>query len=201
MTRPFDMFSDDPHNFYESDEYSTEGMSFRDISPARKATRGEKSACYACGGQPIVCSCNVLTDLVSPSPYLGSASSCIVSPRGLFRVYRYHTFEGQGGAPISVTVNFTFRPSETTYLRIVVGRKALNTTVRQLPKLGVWELEAIVPHYDDEQPQTAVMPITAQALTETNGVLDAVTVGSYTYWLRESHFVLLFTSRIVPQSS
>ena len=85
--------------------------------------------------------------------------------------------------PITVTVNFTFRPSETTYLRIVVGRKALNTTVRRLPKLGVWELEAVVPQSEDEQPQTAVVPITAQALTETNGALDAVTVGSYTYWL------------------
>ena len=44
----------------------------------------------------------------------------------------------------------------------------------------------MVPAFDDEPPPTAVVPITAQALTETNGVLDAVTVGSYTYWYRES---------------
>lgn len=122
---------------------------------------------------------------------LASASSCIVSPRGLFRVFRYHSFEGEGGVPIIVTLNFSHRPSETTYLRIVIGRRALNTTVRQIAKAGTWELEAIVPHVDNEPPSSPVVPITAQALTGSNGLLDAVTVGSYTYWTRE--YAFLFT--------
>lgn len=124
--------------------------------------------------------------LIRPSISSASASNCIISPRGLFRVFRYHSFEGHGGIPITITLNFTYRPSERTYLRIVIGRKALNTAVRQLPKLGVWELEAVVPRFEDEHSQAAVVPIMAQALTDTNGVLDAVTVGSYTYWYRAS---------------
>ncbi|KAJ3545463.1 hypothetical protein NM688_g5623 [Phlebia brevispora] len=115
-------------------------------------------------------------------PDAASASNCIISPRGLFRVFRYHSFEGEGGVPVLVTVNFNHRPSETTYLRIVIGRRALNTTVRQISKGGTWELEAIVPHLDSETSLSPVVPITAQALTSSNGVLDAVTVGSYTYW-------------------
>ena len=105
-----------------------------------------------------------------------------MSPHGLFRVFRYHTFEGHGGAPIAIALHFTFRPSETTFLRLVVGRRALNTAVRQVGKTGLWELEAVVPYAESEQ----VVPITAQALTTTSGVLDAVTVGSYTYWPCES---------------
>ncbi|GJE96718.1 hypothetical protein PsYK624_129240 [Phanerochaete sordida] len=124
------------------------------------------------------------THLSDPEEYTSegaSASNCIVSPRGLFRVFRFHSLQGHGGVPISITVNFTFRPSETTYLRILVGRRALNTTVRQLPKVGVWELDAIVPRMDNDQPEPTPVAITAQALTGTNGVLDAVTVGTYTY--------------------
>ena len=84
--------------------------------------------------------------------------------------------------PIVVTVNFSHRQSETTYLRIVVGRRALNTTVRQISKSGTWELEAAVPNVDHETSLNPVVPITVQALTDSNGILDAVTVGSYTYW-------------------
>lgn len=123
-----------------------------------------------------------------PEPSLiteaASASNCIVSPRGLFRVFRFHSFEGHGGTPIAIALNFTFRPSETTFLRLIVGRKALNTNVRQVGKGGLWELEAVVPHMNDHS-EPAVVPIAAQALTTTNGVLDAVTVGSYTYWTCE----------------
>lgn len=114
--------------------------------------------------------------------WIASASTCIISPRGLFRVFHFHSFEGHGGVPVAVSVNFTFRPSETTFLRLVIGRKALNTAVRQVGKGGLWELEAIVPHMESGHHEPAVVPITAQALTTTNGVLDAVTVGSYTYW-------------------
>lgn len=122
--------------------------------------------------------------------WLASASNCIVSPRGLFRVFRFHSLQGHGGVPISVNVNFTFRPSETTYLRIVVGRKALNTTVRQVAKGGEWELEAIVPRIENETPEPTPVPITVQALTGSNGVLDAVTVGSYTYLSCESRLTM-----------
>jgi hypothetical protein len=111
---------------------------------------------------------------------IASASNCIVSPHGLFRVYRFHSLQGHGGVSISVTVNFSFRPSETTFLRVVIGRKALNTTVRQA-KNGVWELKAVVPHVDNDRFEPLVVPITAQALTESNGILDAVSVGTYTY--------------------
>ena len=95
-------------------------------------------------------------------------------------MYRFHSLQGQGGVPISVAVNFSFRPSETTFLRVVVGRKALNTTARQA-KNGVWELEAVVPHMDNKGLDPIAVPIAAQALTESNGILDAVTVGTYTY--------------------
>ncbi|EKM54039.1 uncharacterized protein PHACADRAFT_209866 [Phanerochaete carnosa HHB-10118-sp] len=122
-----------------------------------------------------------LSDLEEHANDGASVSNCIVSPRGLFRVYRFHSLQGHGGVPISIPVNFTFRPSETTYLRIVVGRKALNTTVRQMSKAGVWELEAVVPRMENDCPEPTPVTITAQALTGMNGVLDAVTVGTYTY--------------------
>ena len=126
---------------------------------------------------------------------LASGSSCIVSPRGLFRVFRYYSFEGEGGVPITITVNFSHRPKETTYLRVVIGRRPLNTTVRQIPKAGVWELEAIVPPLDSDLSLNPVVPITAQALTGSSGILDAVTVGSYTYWTRKSFLIFFLSER------
>ena len=115
------------------------------------------------------------------APCAASASNCIVSPRGLFRVHRFHSMQGHGGVPISVTLNFFLRPSERTFLRIVLGRQALSTNVRQVAKSGVWELDAVVPPMENDNMEPLAVPITAQALTESNGILDAVTVGTYTY--------------------
>ena len=77
-------------------------------------------------------------------------------------------------------------------MRIVIGRKPLTTTVRLLPKAGIWELEAVVPSLDaDISMSNTVVPIVAQALTETNGLLDAVTVGPFTYWSRKLYPISL----------
>lgn len=126
----------------------------------------------------------------APAPY-GAAPlrtrGCILSPGQMFRVYGYSPSEGPAGARIVVNVHFNLLSSETTFLRVVVGNRALSTTVRQSQdrRFGEWELEAVIPEFETallgaSSPSTAV-PLTVQALNGTNETLDSVTFGKFTY--------------------
>ncbi|KAI9066627.1 hypothetical protein FKP32DRAFT_363816 [Trametes sanguinea] len=115
------------------------------------------------------------------------ARGCIVSPGQMFRVYGYSPCEGPAGASIVVNVHFNLVSVETTFLRIVVGQRALSTTVRQSQdrRYGEWELEAVIPELDAASPglppPSATVPLTVQALNSSNETLDSVTFGKFTY--------------------
>ncbi|KAI0644645.1 hypothetical protein C8Q79DRAFT_1001917 [Trametes meyenii] len=114
----------------------------------------------------------------------------------MFRVYGYSPSEGPAGVSIVVNVHFNLVSAETTFLRIVVGHRALSTTVRQAQdrRLGEWELEAVVPELESAlsapgggAPATAAsatVPLTVQALNSSNATLDSVTFGKFTYSAR-----------------
>ncbi|KAL4253447.1 hypothetical protein ABKN59_002077 [Abortiporus biennis] len=115
----------------------------------------------------------------SSVPY-ASASNMLVSPRGLFRVHGYHNLESEAGMPIKVALHFCHSSAQTTYLRLVLGRKALTTTVRPLKnsKQGTWELESIAP---TNTHMNVPFPLSVQALNSENGVLDSLVVGNFSY--------------------
>ncbi|EIW63134.1 uncharacterized protein TRAVEDRAFT_17589 [Trametes versicolor FP-101664 SS1] len=105
----------------------------------------------------------------------------------MFRVYSYTPSEGPAGSSIIVNVHFNLPSADTTFLRIVVGHRALSTTVRQAQdrRFGEWELEAMIPELETaslgpSSPST-VVPLTVQALNGTNETLDSVTFGKFTY--------------------
>ncbi|KAJ8497163.1 hypothetical protein ONZ51_g692 [Trametes cubensis] len=112
---------------------------------------------------------------------------CILSPGQMFRVYGYSPTEGPAGSSIVVNVHFNLVSTETTFLRIVVGHRALSTTVRQSQdrRYGEWELEAVIPDFEAALPGTsspsATVPLTVQALNGSNETLDSVTFGKFTY--------------------
>lgn len=111
----------------------------------------------------------------------------------MFRVYGYGPSEGPGGVSIVVNVHFNLVSTQTTFLRIVVGHRALSTTVRQSQdrRFGEWELEAVIPELDtasagSSSPSPAV-PLTVQALNASNETLDSITFGKFTYSHRRTY--------------
>lgn len=101
------------------------------------------------------------------------------SPRGALRVYAYSPPQGPPGATITANIDFTLQASDTIFLRLVLGRRALTTSVRRLPDRH-FELQARVPLRDVQAAATSVMPLSAQALSSDDEVIDTVTFGNFT---------------------
>ena len=115
----------------------------------------------------------------------------MASPGNMFRIFGYTPSEGAAGTPIVVTVQFLFESSETTFLRIVVGTRALSTAVRASAskRSGEWDLEAIAPDLDLASPgllSSSRVPLTVQALNSVNATLDSLTFGDFTYTHRRT---------------
>jgi hypothetical protein len=61
----------------------------------------------------------------------------------------------------------------------------VGTKVRELepPGHGHWQLEAAIPPFSRHNSTLPNLPLTIQALTDDNTLLDSVTFGEFTYWL------------------
>lgn len=99
----------------------------------------------------------------------------------------YTPQEGPAGTTIWVCVQFSLIRVETTFLRIVVGNRALSTTVRasKSDQENEWELEAVVPELETvcsgASGSSSTVPLTVQALNQSNVALDTLTFGRFTY--------------------
>ena len=98
----------------------------------------------------------------------------------MFRVYGYYPSEGVVGSSISVALNFQARTSQTIFLRVLIGARALSTTVQQYSqrKPGAWELQATAPQLEVS---AGTVPLSVQALNGSEEILDEVTFGQFTY--------------------
>ncbi|CAL1707999.1 unnamed protein product [Somion occarium] len=145
---------------------------------------GAHSAVYSSGHQYYMSSPTLhnASPQHRPSP-IRSASNVIVSPRGQFRISHYRSIEGEAGACIVIAVDFCHQTNETTFLRLVLGRRALTTAVRHIPecRYGAWELEAVVPLPDDFANPSTPVPLSVQALNSDNSILDSVIAGNFVY--------------------
>ncbi|KAM5530926.1 hypothetical protein V8D89_015416 [Ganoderma adspersum] len=114
----------------------------------------------------------------------------VTSPGQMFRILGYTPQEGPAGTTIWVSVQFSLIRAETTFLRIVVGNRALSTTVRasKSEQENEWELEAVVPELEmvssDLHSSSSTVPLTVQALNHSNVALDTLTFGKFTYTRR-----------------
>lgn len=111
---------------------------------------------------------------------------CVTSPHDMFRVFGYTPHEGAAGISIVVNVQFTFMSDETTFLRIVVGNRALSTAVRASASKREceWDLQATVPDFETATSTgfpSSTVPLTVQALNNANVTLDSLTFGKFTY--------------------
>ena len=148
--------------------------------------------------------------IVSPSGLVstlpGQASpDRFVSPRGCFKVSEFLTLKGEAGWPIRASVNFTHQTSEVVFLRLVLGKKALTTSVAHVTggEHGVWQLDAITPHSSEVQFSSFDVPLAVQALRGNGEVLDSLLIGSFTYTQGASFCIVrclfrLFTCSLVP---
>ncbi|OBZ66597.1 hypothetical protein A0H81_13482 [Grifola frondosa] len=114
-------------------QYTTEPPAVQDMHNSSSSHTRDPFSVYST--QPYA-NQGVASDAVSTRLHAMNATarsvSGIVSPRGMLRVYTYDPMEGPAGISITVTLSFHLTTMETTYLRLVVGNKALTTKVRPL---------------------------------------------------------------------
>ena len=119
--------------------------------------------------------------LSSPSPASSSSSRSsspvATSPGGLLRVLGYYPAQGPVGSAVSVSLRLLGSPEQMVFLRLVIGRTALNTNVRM--HSDTWELRAVVG--TDVPPRARTDAFTVQALNKRDEVLDSLTFGTFTY--------------------
>ena len=98
----------------------------------------------------------------------------------MIHVYSYTPSEGEQNVPITAYMNFFIKSTDPTYVRLVVGRKAVATQVQPLEHC--WQLDAVAPPFDRERAGSAKVALTVQLMDGRNTVLESFTFGEFTYW-------------------
>ncbi|KAG2153686.1 uncharacterized protein EDB93DRAFT_209246 [Suillus bovinus] len=121
--------------------------------------------------------------IAPPGAYPRIPSSSI----GILHVLGYTPAEGEQNVPVVVNFNCTADLAAGSYIRLVVGRRAVGTKVRELGPAGYghWQLEANVPPFSRHNTTSPNLPLTIQALADDKTLLDSVTFGEFTYWESE----------------
>ncbi|KAG6820880.1 hypothetical protein H0H93_010224 [Arthromyces matolae] len=118
-------------------------------------------------------------DLLVPPP------NVVVSANNIIHVLGYTPSEGEPGTPITVRIHFHPGFSEEIYVRLVIGRKPVPTTVREIQDApyGRWQLDAIAPPFDHSVSSSSPKaPLSVQALNKDNTILDTAVFGEFSYW-------------------
>jgi hypothetical protein len=129
----------------------------------------------------------------SPSPQMDhirpsisrNRSDLAISPTGIFHVLSFTPGEGEGGTPITVRIHFHTGYSDALSLRIIVGHKALQTSVREIKdatSYGSWQLDAVAPPFESLQSSSTKVFMSVQALNEDHAIVDTLTFGEFSYW-------------------
>lgn len=118
--------------------------------------------------------------ITPPGSYPRVPSSSI----GILHVLGYTPAEGEQNIPVVVNFKCTADRAAASHIRLVVGRRAVGTKVRELGPTGYghWQLEATVPPFSRHNSTSPNLPLTIQALADDKTVLDSVTFGEFTYW-------------------
>lgn len=112
-------------------------------------------------------------------------SDISISPTAVFHVLGFTPAEGEAGTPISVRIHFHPGYSDALSVRLIVGHKAVHTTVREIKdatSYGSWQLDAIAPPFDSLQSTSTKVLLSVQALNEDHAILDTLTFGEFIYW-------------------
>ncbi|KAG1878208.1 hypothetical protein F4604DRAFT_1652486 [Suillus subluteus] len=114
---------------------------------------------------------------------LGSYPRVPSSSVGILHVLGYTPAEGEQNVPVVVNFNCSADLAAGSHIRLVVGRRAVGTKVRELGPTGYghWQLEATVPLFSRHNSTSPNMPLTIQALADDKTLLDSVTFGEFTY--------------------
>ncbi|RDB25379.1 hypothetical protein Hypma_008094 [Hypsizygus marmoreus] len=135
---------------------------------------------------PVEPPCSLPFDTPADVPYSVHdypSAAVVVSPHGIISVLGYTPTEGEGGAPISVRIHFRPEYTDAIFVRLVVGHKAVATTVHEIPDVPCqWQLDAVAPPFDQNAFPSHKVLISVQALDKDNAILDTVTFGEFCYW-------------------
>ncbi|KAG1865873.1 hypothetical protein DFJ58DRAFT_863540 [Suillus subalutaceus] len=114
---------------------------------------------------------------------LGSYPRVPSSSVGILHVLGYTPAEGEQNVPVVVNFNCSTDLAAGSHIRLVVGRRAVGTKVRELGPTGYghWQLEATVPLFSRHNSTSPNLPLTIQALADDKTLLDSVTFGEFTY--------------------
>ncbi|KAH6914124.1 developmental regulator medusa [Coprinopsis sp. MPI-PUGE-AT-0042] len=120
--------------------------------------------------------------------------NAVLSPTHIIHVLGYTPTEGERGVPITVHIHLQQELVDATYIRLVIGQKAVATKVRELPggAYGRWQLDAIAPPFQQDRysSSSSKVLLSVQALNQDNTILDSVTFGEFSYWSSTCPFPL-----------
>lgn len=104
----------------------------------------------------------------------------------LIQVVDYTPSEGEQSCQIAASVDFTRQMEPTTRIRLVVGTRAIPTSVRELidKTRGRWKVEGLIPAFSKQRMESRQVPLIIQAMDLDNLVIETVTFGEFIY--RES---------------
>lgn len=121
---------------------------------------------------------------LQPKTVSSPRAAVVASEIGLIHVLGYTPGEGEQGVPITAYINFTCHIGAAVRVRLIVGRRAIATQVRELadPSYGKWQVEGIIPPFFRQQTTSPKVLLAVQAINVDNVILDSVTFGEFTYW-------------------
>ncbi|KAJ8587635.1 hypothetical protein M405DRAFT_821217 [Rhizopogon salebrosus TDB-379] len=142
---------------------------------------------------------SLTADYQSFKPPNGTYPLVPSSSFGTVHVLGYAPAEGEDSVHIVVNFKCTGGRAAGCHIRLVVGRRAVRTKVRELepPGYGYWQLEAAVPPFVRHNSTTPNVPLTIQVVTDDDTlfddgtVVDSVTFGQFTYLMPEVKTVRL----------
>ncbi|EIW83240.1 hypothetical protein CONPUDRAFT_121730 [Coniophora puteana RWD-64-598 SS2] len=98
----------------------------------------------------------------------------------MLKVLSYTPDEGTTGTTLSVIFEYTINRDDAIHIRLVLQNTAVQTSVLEIKELGRWKAECKIPALRLSNGQQ--VPITLQALTADEIILDSVHFGQLSYY-------------------
>jgi hypothetical protein len=103
----------------------------------------------------------------------------------MFNVLSYSPQAGQSGTTVTIDTLFhNFNWLEDVHIRILIGREPIHTEIKSLGEnfSNLWRCTGFVPEFKAHKNSSIhTVDVTIQAVDKRNALLDAITIGRFTY--------------------